>query len=151
MTERFVAALVGPPFGLQGFVKVRSLSGEIRHLLNLRRLTLRRGGREQVWELEAAEAASSSLLMKFRGIDSPEAAKTLGGAEILLAREEAAPLRPGEYYIEDLKGVEVYAGTEALGTIADILEGGGRQPGGTAPKDRGNPAGTLPGRIFRGH
>ncbi|MDR2178199.1 MAG: ribosome maturation factor RimM [Treponema sp.] len=125
MTERFVAALVGPPFGLEGFVKVRSLSGEIQHLLKLRRFTLRRGGREQVWELEAAEKAASFLLMKFRGIDSPEAARTLGGAEILLDREDAAPLRPGEYYIEDLKGVEVYAGSEALGTITGIIEGGG--------------------------
>jgi 16S rRNA processing protein RimM len=125
MTERFVAALVGSPFGLQGFVKVRSLSGETQHLLKARRLTLRRGDREQVWELEAVEAAASSLLMKFRGVDSPEAAKNLNGAEILLGREDAAPLRPGEYYVEDLKGLEVYAGTEALGTISDVLEGGG--------------------------
>jgi 16S rRNA processing protein RimM len=125
MTERFVVALVGPPFGLRGFVKVRSLSGEVQHLLKPRRLTVRRGDREQIWELEAVEEAASSLLMKFRGIDSPEAAKTLKGAEILLDREEAAPLRPGEYYIEDLKDLEVYAGTEAVGTITDILEGGG--------------------------
>jgi 16S rRNA processing protein RimM len=125
MTERFVAALIGPPFGLQGFVKVHSLSGEIQHLLTPRQFTLRRGNREQVWELEAVEAAASSLLMKFRGIDSPEAAKTLAGAELLVNRDEAAPLGQGEYYIEDLKGVEVYAGTESLGTITAILEGGG--------------------------
>ncbi|MDR2375251.1 MAG: ribosome maturation factor RimM [Treponema sp.] len=125
MTERFVVALVGPPFGLQGFVKVQSLSGEIQHLLKPRCFTLRQGDREQVWELEAVEPMASSLLMKFRGIDSPEAAKTLKGAEILLKREDAAPLQPGEYYIEDLKGVEVYAGTETLGTITGILEGGG--------------------------
>jgi 16S rRNA processing protein RimM len=125
MTERFVAALVGAPFGLRGFVKLRSLSGETAHLLKPRRLTLRLGGREQVWDVEAAEEAPPALLMKFRGIDSPEAAKTLQGAEILLGREDAAPLGPGEYYIEDLKGLEVYAGTEALGTITAILEGGG--------------------------
>lgn len=106
-------------------MKVHSLSGEVQHLLKLRRLTLRQGEEERVRELEAVETAASSLLMKFRGVDSPEAAKTLTGAEILLNREDAAPLRPGEYYIEDLKGVEVYAGTETLGTITDILEGGG--------------------------
>ena len=151
MVERFVAALVGPPFGLQGFVKVHSLSGEVQHLLKPRSFTLRRGDREQVRELEAVETAASFLLVKFRGIDSPEAAKTLRGAEILLNREDAAPLGPGEYYIEDLKGVEVYAGTETVGTITDILEGGGRQSGGTAPKNRRNPAGTLSGRIPGGY
>jgi 16S rRNA processing protein RimM len=63
--------------------------------------------------------------MKFRGIDSPEAAKALKGMEILVDREDAAPLRQGEYYIEDLKGVEVCAGDEVLGEISAILEGGG--------------------------
>jgi 16S rRNA processing protein RimM len=124
-TGRFTTALVGPPFGLQGFVRVHSLSGELEHLLGLRRVTLRRGDREQLREVEAAEAVFPSLLMKFRGIDSPEAAKALKGMEILVDREEAAPLRQGEYYIEDLKGVEVYAGTEVLGEISAILEGGG--------------------------
>jgi 16S rRNA processing protein RimM len=125
VTERFVTALVGGPYGLGGFVKLRSLSGEIEHLLKLRQLTLRWEDREQVREVEAAETVFPWLLVKFRGIDSPEAAKALQGAEVLLGREEAAPLRPGEYYIEDLKGIEVYAGDEVLGTISAVLEGGG--------------------------
>jgi 16S rRNA processing protein RimM len=125
MIERFVSALVGAPYGLQGFVKLHSLSGETGHLLKLRRLTLRQGDREQVREVEVAEAAFPCPLIKFRGIDSPEAARVLKGAEVLLSREEAAPLGPGEYYIEDLKGIEVYAGTGVLGTVNVILEGGG--------------------------
>jgi 16S rRNA processing protein RimM len=64
--------------------------------------------------------------MKFKGIDSPEAAKLLSGAEIVADRAHAAPLKPGEFYIEDLKGLEVADETgEILGTIADIVEGGG--------------------------
>ncbi|MDR1972552.1 MAG: ribosome maturation factor RimM [Treponema sp.] len=125
MTERFVAALVGPPFGLKGFVKLRSLSGETGHLLKLKQLTLYLAGQEQVREIEAVEAAFPSLLVKFRGIDSPEAAKALGGAEILVDRDQAAPLGPGEYYIEDLKGIEVWEGAEPVGRITDVLEGGG--------------------------
>jgi 16S rRNA processing protein RimM len=106
-------------------VRIHSLSGEVAHLLSLRQVTLRRGDREQVREVEAAEEGFPAPLMKFRGIDSPEAAKTLKGMEILVDREEAAPLRQGEYYIEDLKGVEVYDGAEVLGEISAILEGGG--------------------------
>jgi 16S rRNA processing protein RimM len=124
MVERFSAALIGPPFGLKGFVKVRSLSGEFDHLLKLKQVVLKQGDREQVRELEAAEGAPS-LVMKFRGIDSPEAAKTLTGAELLVGRDEAAPLGQDEYYIEDLKGLEVWEGAEVLGSISDVLEGGG--------------------------
>jgi 16S rRNA processing protein RimM len=129
MTETFVAGLVGAPFGLKGFVKARSLSGEIEHLLKLSSVSLRREGGEELWEIEEALPASPGplVLIKFRGIDSPEAAKTLGGAEILVKRAEAAPLKPGEYYIEDLKGLTVYAapGGESLGIIAGVIEGGG--------------------------
>jgi 16S rRNA processing protein RimM len=123
MVDRFVAARLGSPFGLKGFVKVHSLSGEIEHLLRLKRAVLRQGDREWVQEIDEAEGPS--LVMKFRGIDSPEAAKTLAGAELLVGRDEAAPLGQGEYYIEDLKGLEVWEGRETLGLISDVLEGGG--------------------------
>ncbi|MDR1638032.1 MAG: ribosome maturation factor RimM [Treponema sp.] len=129
MTETFVAGLVGAPFGLAGFVKVRSLSGEIGHLLKLVSVSLRQGGIEKLWEVEEALPAPPGpfVLIKFRGIGSPEAAKTLNGAEILVKRREAAPLKSGEFYVEDLKGLAVRAapGGEILGTIADLIEGGG--------------------------
>jgi 16S rRNA processing protein RimM len=126
MIEQFVAAQIGAPFGIKGLVKVRSLSGELEHLLKLRQVTLRQGGAERVLEVEESEASFPSFVMKFRGIDSPEDAKALTGAEILVDREQAAPLEKGEFYIEDLKGLEVYATgqNEALGVISDILEGG---------------------------
>jgi 16S rRNA processing protein RimM len=129
MTETFVAGLLGAPFGLKGFVKAKSLSGEIEHLLKLSSVSLRQEGGEKRWEIEKALPAPPGplVLIKFRGINSPEAAKALSGAEILVKREEAALLKPGEYYIEDLKGLTVYTAPtgEILGTIADIIEGGG--------------------------
>ena len=66
------------------------------------------------------------LLMRFAGIDSPEAAALLSGAEIITGREYAAPLNEGEYYVEDLKGLEVICGDgEPKGRIIDVVEGGG--------------------------
>jgi 16S rRNA processing protein RimM len=138
MTERFVIGLVSLPFGLDGRVKVRSLSGEDEHLLRLKKAVLRKNGEEKEYAVE--EAFSRPLSLKFAGIDSPEAAKLLGGAEIVAGREEAAPLHEGEFYIEDLKGLTVYAAKadperksavgqpperEAVGQITDVVEGGG--------------------------
>jgi 16S rRNA processing protein RimM len=65
--------------------------------------------------------------MKFAGFDSPEAAKVLKGAEMIAPRSEAAPLKEGEFYIEDLKGLAVVYQNEILGYISDILEGGNGQ------------------------
>jgi 16S rRNA processing protein RimM len=138
MTERFVIGLVGLPFGLDGRVKVRSLSGEDEHLRRLKKAVLRKNGEEKEYAVEGA--FSRPLSLKFAGIDSPEAAKLLGGAEIVAGREEAAPLHEGEFYIEDLKGLKVYAAgtvpgeqpaseqtpnSELIGEITDIVEGGG--------------------------
>ena len=130
MTERFVAGIVGAPFGLDGFVKVKSLSGEIDHLLRLTSVTLRQDGKERTLAVEESDAAGPVALMRFAGFHSPEAAKALNGAELLVSREEAAPLQPGEFYVEDLKGLAVLAGGgdgngEALGHVAAIIEGGG--------------------------
>ena len=130
MTELFVAGIVGAPFGLKGLVKVRPLSGEIDHLLKLKSATLRKDGQERHLAIEESSAAPPVALMRFSGYSSPEAAKALGGAELLVSREEAVPLQPEEFYIEDLKGLAVAAATdgeegEVLGTITAIIEGGG--------------------------
>ena len=122
----FTLGLVGAPFGLKGFVKVRPFSGETGHFINLEKVILRQGEKEETRELAEIICQEDSLLIRFAGINSPEAADKLKGAEIIAGRESAAPLKKGEYYIEDLKGLEVF-GTEGetLGHITDVLEGGG--------------------------
>ena len=129
---RFVLGLVGSPFGLKGFVKVKPFSGETGHLSCLDKVTLRQDGKEEaravaeiVFRGDSGEGGAA-MLMRFAGIDSPEAAGKLKGAEIIAGREFAAPLNEGEYYVEDLKGLEVVDGEGVtLGHIADMVEGGG--------------------------
>ena len=119
---------MGPCFGLEGFVKVRPFSGEIGHFSRLKTVSLKLDGKEKTWEIAEVLPRGNFLLMRFAGIDSPEAARLLNGAEIIAGREYAAPLKKGEYYVEDLKGIEVVtAEGQVLGHIADVLEGGGGQ------------------------
>ena len=129
MTERFVIGLIGAPFGIEGFVKIRPLSGEIEHLLKLQSVTIRKEGKETQLIIEESSALGPLVIMRFTGFTTPEKAKTLGGAELLADREQASPLGPGEFYIEDLKGLAVYAGNEPnkeiIGHITGIVEGGG--------------------------
>jgi 16S rRNA processing protein RimM len=121
-----VTGILGSPFGLEGYIKVSSLSGETAHIVRLSRMTVRRDGEEKTFDIERFEKKGGSLLVKFRGIDSPEAVKLLKGAEIVTDRENAAPLGPDEYYIADLRGIAVISPEgEDLGRVTDILEGGG--------------------------
>ena len=131
MTERFVTGIVGAPFGLKGFVKVKPLSGDAGHLLGLKSVTLRRDGEEKPLKIEESAAAGPFVTMRFEGVGSPEEAKALRGAELLVSRKDASPLEPGEFYVEDLKGLDVVAcgdspgGGKILGSLSGIIEGGG--------------------------
>ena len=123
MTERFIAALIGSPFGLSGRVKIESLSGEKNHLFNLQKVLLRKENSETEYKIE--EFFSSPFSFKLKGINSPEEARALKGAEIIISRAEAVPLSQGEFYIEDLRGLEVTVEGTFAGTIGDLIEGGG--------------------------
>ncbi|MDR1095162.1 MAG: ribosome maturation factor RimM [Spirochaetaceae bacterium] len=139
MTERFIAGIVGPPFGLEGFVKFRSFSGETAHLERLAAMTLRKNGAENVFPVEEIRAkkqgrgGSGEGVVRFAGFDTPEKAKALGGSEIMVSRKDAAPLGKGEYYVEDLKGLSVVAGAKTpdveagtvFGVVTGVYEGGG--------------------------
>jgi 16S rRNA processing protein RimM len=134
---------VGQPHGLEGFVKIRSASGEREHLLALTEVVLSGKPGEKTFVIEESREISGQVLMKFRGIGSPEAAKALAGAALLAGRDHAAPLAENEYYIEDLKGFAVSCSAEGpdedggmggasgpaktgvLGTVLDMVEGGG--------------------------
>ena len=115
---------------MKGFVKIRPCSGEIDHLLKLQSVIINKDGNEKL--LKIIESAPShaggtpAVLMHFEGINSPEAAKTLNGAQLIAGRNEAAPLNYDEFYIEDLKGLPVITeNDEVIGKITDIIEGGG--------------------------
>ena len=130
MAKKFIIGLVGAPFGLKGFVKVRSLSGEIDHLLKLKSVTIRQGESEKLLDIEESSVSGAVVLMRFAEINSPEDAKNLNGAQLLAGREEATPLQPGEFYVEDLKGLPVLASStqpdeQVIGHVTDVLEGGG--------------------------
>ena len=126
--ERFTLGLVGAPFGLEGFVKVKPFSGETDHFTRLEKVTLKQKEKEKIWDIAEVTPRGDFLLLRFTGIDSPEAAALLKGAEIIVGREYAAPLKEGEYYVEDLKGLEVIEnGGKVLGHITDVVEGGGGQ------------------------
>jgi len=150
LTEKFVIGTIGSPFGVKGFVKIRSLSGETDHLLKLKSVIINVDSKERLLQIEEsslAGGANPAVLMRFAGFDTPEAVKTLNGAQLIANRDQAAPLADGEHYIEDLKGLDVCVnyndikalnlssllcasaspreGLVIIGAITDVIEGGG--------------------------
>ena len=76
--------------GVKGYLKVESYSGEIRHLLKLHSLVLENNGKEETFEVEDSRKNGKKILLKLKGIDSPEEAKRLSNWVVWVARRKAA-------------------------------------------------------------
>lgn len=120
-------------FGVEGFVKVESFSGEYEHFLGFDRIFLRipekKVGentlKEGWFEVEKTTIRHTDALVKLKGIDSPEAVKLLTGSEVFIPRNKASTLKKGEVYVHDLCNCYlVYEGSR-VGKIISVAEGGG--------------------------
>ncbi|OQX29579.1 MAG: 16S rRNA processing protein RimM [Spirochaeta sp. LUC14_002_19_P3] len=112
-------------FGVHGWVKVASHSGEWPHFYALNSVVLEdvQTGNRIPFEIEGFTMHHGGGILKFAGLDSPEKAKMLAGREILAAREFAAPLGADEWYLKDLTGLAMVTeqGGE-LGKIVGVIE-----------------------------
>ncbi|NLB70424.1 MAG: 16S rRNA processing protein RimM [Chloroflexi bacterium] len=64
------------------------------------------------------------LLLRFDGIDNPEAASKLTNYEVFTKTRNLPKLPEGQYYHHQLIGLEVWQGDEFLGELTDIMETG---------------------------
>ncbi len=136
-------------YGIHGWVRVFPLTDFPERFKTLQRVGLRGPGMEQILEVEASRPYQHGYLLKFKGIDSPEAARVLHqallqidekeiyplpGAEngnilhqalLQIDEKEIYPLPEGVYYHFQLQGLAVYDERLGhLGEISEILETG---------------------------
>jgi 16S rRNA processing protein RimM len=119
--------VIASTHGIGGELKVKSLSGEIAHLLALTSVTLRRGQVETTKTLEWVRRQDPGVIVKVKGLDTPEKARALVGSEIWVPRESAAHLEEHEYYAADLCRCVVWFGEEKVGTVRSVWDGGPAQ------------------------
>ncbi len=99
-------------FGLKGFVKVISFSGENSHFYNLQEVILENGRIREKKKIENVSLHGNDLIIKFEGIKTPEEARKYINWEIWVPREKACALGEGEYYISDLYGSALISSAE---------------------------------------
>lgn len=124
MKKRFLeCGKIVATHGLRGEVKVLPWCDGPEALLPFDTLYLDGGATPLA--VEKSRTAKGTVLVKFAGYDSPEAAQPLRGRVLYLDREQDT-LEDGQYYIQDLIGLTVAdAGTgEVYGTLSDVTETG---------------------------
>ncbi len=109
--------------GIAGEVRVQPWCDSPQDLEGIRTLYFDRGA-TPVGVLRA-RAHKNVVLLKLEGVDTVEAAQALRGRVLWAAREDI-PLEEGEYFVQDLLGMEVFDADTGrkYGMLTDVSETG---------------------------
>ena len=80
---------------------------------------------ETTFKIKSVRGAKSPFIVKFEGVDSIEAAQSLSGQEVLVAKEDFESLLEGEYYRFEIEGLKAFDDTgKYYGVIEEIIATG---------------------------
>ncbi|MDR1702226.1 MAG: ribosome maturation factor RimM [Sporomusaceae bacterium] len=120
--ELFFVGKIIAPHGVRGDVRIIPLTDFPERFASLKEVYL---DDAQVAVIEQVRPHQNFFLVKFKGVETMDAAETLRGKLLKVRREDLVPLPEGHYYIFDIIGLKVFTETdELLGEITDVLETG---------------------------
>jgi 16S rRNA processing protein RimM len=115
--------LVGAPFGVRGWVKLRSHTDPPEGLLKHKTLQLGRPGALTEYRIEARGKSGGALTAKFVGIDDRDQAAALRGSAVWVRRDSLPAPKATEFYQADLIGCEVHnLADEPIGVVSHFVE-----------------------------
>lgn len=125
MKEYIKVGTVTQPFGIKGETKVYPHVDDPAHYKKLKQVFLEKGESYEELEIESVRMALPLVIVKFRGIDTPEDVRKLRQRDIYVLRKDAPPLEEGEHYYADLLGLDVTDDTGVYrGKLTDIIQTG---------------------------
>jgi len=99
--------IVGAPFGVRGWIKLRSHTEPSERLLDHRSLRIGRGSDWRNYRIEASGRSGGALTVKLAGVEDRDQAQALRGARVCVPRSELPPRDDKDFYRADLIGCEV--------------------------------------------
>ena len=125
MTKYLEIGQIVNTFGIKGMVKIKPFTDDIRIFDKLEKIYIENKKSRKEYVIEEVKYHKNMVLMKLKGIDTPEDANLLRQSYLLIDRDKEEPLEEGTYYIVDLLGLEVYTDEDKLlGTVQDIFNTG---------------------------
>ena len=120
--DYIAAGRIAGPHGTGGWVKVVIYSGLPDRFDDMRVIYMK-SGEETVGKILLETAVlGNGVILKFRGVDTREAAKELIGKELLVPAGEKIALPKDTFFIDDLVGLAVFDIEGVyLGKVSDVL------------------------------
>ncbi|MGM0435511.1 MAG: ribosome maturation factor RimM [Bacillota bacterium] len=121
--NKIVIGTVKKPHGVKGSVRVKSETDFVDERFTVgKTLTLNCKRKTEVVTLEAVGNGKDSIIIKFEGYDTYEAADSLRNCTLEIDAEKRPELEEDAFYFDELKAFEVYADDAYVGTVKDVLD-----------------------------
>lgn len=125
MTNYLEIGQIVNTFGIKGMVKVKPFTDDISRFDELKKIYIKTKNNKEEYEIEQVKYHKNMVLIKLKGIETPEQANLLRDSYLIINREDAKPLEKDTYYIVDLIGLQVYTDEgKLLGILEDIFNTG---------------------------
>jgi 16S rRNA processing protein RimM len=128
MTDRIAVGIIRKAHGVRGEASIEPWTDSPERFEELSSVALVSpdGTKIRAVEIEGTRAHGDRALVKFAGVETPEAVQLLQGWTIEIPEDEARSLDEDEYFIHDLIGLRLFdAEGRDRGVVVDVLEGGG--------------------------
>ena len=118
-----IVGSIGGPFGVRGWVHVKSFTQPSANLAQYRPWLLQINNHWQERHPSHVRPHGKGLVACFAGVSDREQAAAMAGISLGVAREVLPETEAGEYYWRDLQGLEVFnqAGL-GLGKVAGFMD-----------------------------
>lgn len=125
MEDILKVGVITSPHGIRGEVKVYPTTDEPKRFKRLKQVLLDTGRGMTAIEIEGVKFFKNMVILKLKGLDTPEEAEKYRQKELYVERKDAVKLQKDEYFIADLIGlfVEDEEG-KPLGTLTDVIATG---------------------------
>lgn len=123
--KRVVLGKLGKAHGVKGWLKLHSFTTPPENILQYPNLHADIGGQQQSLLVDDSRLQKAGFLIHIEGIDNPETAQGLTGAEVWVEESDLPPLDSGEFYWHELEGLAVVNEQGMLfGLVSQLLETG---------------------------
>ncbi|MDH4609502.1 ribosome maturation factor RimM [Pseudomonas sp. BN102] len=123
--ELIVLGKIFSVHGVRGEVKVYSFTDPLDNVLDYRRWTLKRDNEVKQVEVVSGRVHGKVLVVRLKGLDDREVARTYAGFEVCVPVSELPELDDDEFYWHQLEGLNVInQDGQLLGRIDHLLETG---------------------------
>jgi len=114
---------VGAPFGVRGWIKLRSHTDPPERLLDHRSLRIGQGSVWQNYRIEASGRSGGALTVKLAGVEDRDQAQALRGSQVCVPRSELPQRDDKDFYRADLIGCDVVTVEGVgLGVVQHFIE-----------------------------